>query len=112
MKTKRERLRNASVVAVSILAFNSVSFAEVSIAESIANNYQAEYKKLKPEVELLESKLRGLKALAESNPKAVDAQFVSIQTEAEFKLKAIQPRLNYLALAIPIWSKQTMPAQR
>jgi|TARA_B110000495_G_C23002809_1_gene592006 hypothetical protein len=99
MKTKRERLRNASVVAVSILAFNSVSFAEVSIAESIANNYQAEYKKLKPEVELLESKLRGLKALAESNPKAVDAQFVSIQTEAEFKLKAIQPRLNYLALA-------------
>ena len=99
MKTKRERLRNASVVAVSILAFNSVSFAEVSIAESIANNYQVEYKKLKPEVELLESKLRGLKALAESNPKAVDAQFVSIQTEAEFKLKAIQPRLNYLALA-------------
>lgn len=92
-------MRNASVVAVSILAFNSVSFAEVSIAESIANNYQAEYKKLKPEVELLESKLRGLKALAESNPKAVDAQFVSIQTEAEFKLKAIQPRLNYLALA-------------
>ena len=101
MKTKRERLRNASVAAVSILAFSSVSFAEVTIAGSIASNYQAEYKKLKPEVELLASKLKGLQALAESNPKAVDAQFVSIQTEAEFKLKAIQPRLKYLALANP-----------
>ena len=99
MKTIRERLRSASVAAVGILAFNSVSFAEVTIAGSIADTYQAEYKKLKPEVELLESKLKGLAALAESNPKAVDAQFVSIQTETEFKLKAIRPRLKYLTLA-------------
>jgi hypothetical protein len=99
MKTIRERLRNASVAAMGILAFSSVSFAEVTIAGSIADTYQAEYKKLKPEVELLESKLKGLAALAESNPKAVDAQFVSIQTETEFKLKAIRPRLKYLTLA-------------
>ena len=71
----------------------------MTIAGSIANTYQTEYKKLKPEVELLESKLKGLEDLAESNPEAVDAQFVSIKTEAEFKLKANQPRLNYLALA-------------
>ncbi|MGB0644322.1 MAG: hypothetical protein ACPGQF_06240, partial [Akkermansiaceae bacterium] len=76
-----------------------MSFAEMTIAGSIANTYQTEYKKLKPEVELLESKLKGLEDLAESNPEAVDAQFVSIKTEAEFKLKADQPRLNYLALA-------------
>ena len=56
MKTKRERLRNASVAAVGILAFSSMSFAEVTIAGGIADTYQAEYKKLKPEVELLESK--------------------------------------------------------
>lgn len=92
-------MRNASITAISILALNSVSFAEMTIAGSIANTYQTEYKKLKPEVELLESKLKGLEDLAESNPEAVDAQFVSIKTEAEFKLKADQPRLNYLALA-------------
>ena len=99
MKSKRERLRNASVAAVIILVFSSVGFAEVTIAGRIATNYQAEHNKLKPEVELLESKLKSLDELALSNPKAVDAQFVSIQTEAEFKLKAIQPRLHYLALA-------------
>ena len=99
MKTKRERLRNASVAAVSILGLSSMGFAEVSVAGSIADNYKAEHTKLKPEVELLASKLKGLKELALANPKAVDAQFVSIQTEAEFKLKAIQPRLHYLALA-------------
>lgn len=101
MKTKRERLRNASIATVSILAFSSVSFAEVTIAGSIATIYQTEFKELKPEVELLKSKLKGLEELAESNPEAVDAQFVSIRTDAEFKLKAIQPRLRYLALASP-----------
>ncbi|MDB4372113.1 hypothetical protein N9Z69_02985, partial [bacterium] len=83
------------------MAFSSVSFAEVTIAGSIATTYQTEFKELKPEVELLKSKLKGLEELAESNPEAVDAQFVSIRTDAEFKLKAIQPRLRYLALASP-----------